>query len=117
MAPASADGGVEGLAAGSDAAGREETGGAGGGSEEARVEGLSDTELMQRMDALVCSTRGADKEFLIPALELVLRIGVRTCAYVYTHVCGMRVVCVGARQPVSQVRLRLAMVSAPAPKL
>jgi len=96
MAPASADGGVEGVAAGGDTAGRGETGAAGGGGGEAPVERLSDAELMQRLDALVCSTRGADKEFLIPALELVLRIGVRTRAHVHAYGSGVRVVCVRA---------------------
>ena len=47
--------------------------GSSGGAGQAQQ--LSDSELLQRMDALICSTRGADKDLLVPALELALRIG------------------------------------------
>ena len=35
---------------------------------------MTDTERMQQMDALACSMRGAEKERLIPALELMVKI-------------------------------------------
>ena len=45
-----------------------------GGAGRSEAGAMTDTERMQQMDALACSMRGAEKERLIPALELMVKI-------------------------------------------